>query len=314
MAVRLVPLRDVWLGLLLRLLDDGQAAGPLDPPLRWLVVGTVVLTGGAAGPSRGGHSGRPPDPRWLVLLMLVLPLMGAFCSNSCSGNLREDARWTYAVLRDRAAPASSLSTSTSNGAHVRRLRRGRAEGAGPVHLLALPLLLVAARRRSDWMAPAVSRRIALHSATLVLAGLYPLAISSVGYHLRYFGGTGPRAGTHPGLRRRGAARGAAAASGALRAKPASSWGKHFFRYRFDYREEWLRFTTTSCPPQVAGRGRRAPVARPGRHGGVPAAGGLWQQPDANGPFVQTASWNLPPQTDAEPADSAFCTFPAARPG
>lgn len=45
-------------------------------------------------------------------------------------------------------------------------------------------------------------------------------------------------------------------SGSVRAKVKVLVGKHFFHYRYDYREEWLRFTQTlnaQDSPQIHGR-------------------------------------------------------------
>ena len=51
----------------------------------------------------------------------------------------------------------------------------------------------------------------------------------------------------------------------MRCAAARLFGKNFFRYRYDYREEWLRFTrslSSEEPPQDMGQ----PVSRPGRSG------------------------------------------------
>jgi hypothetical protein len=79
-------------------------------------------------------------------------------------------------------------------------------------------------------------------------------------------------------RRRGAAD-AAGLLGHLRAKLRVFVGKHFFSYRYDYREEWLRFTamlsTRSSPQEMSGlivRGLADLVESPG--------GSLWSQPPA----------------------------------
>ena len=80
-------------------------------------------------------------------------------------------------------------------------------------------------------------------------------------------------------------------SGSMRAKLRVFVGKHFFSYRFDYREEWLRFTamlsTQGSPSEVGShviRGLANMVECP--------AGSLWTRADANGPFAQTARWNM----------------------
>ena len=83
-------------------------------------------------------------------------------------------------------------------------------------------------------------------------------------------------------------------------------GKHFFNYRYDYREEWLRFTAMlsaksspremgACHPRMADM-----VESP--------SGALWTQEPGGREYVQTARWNSPASTDREPVDSSLCQF------
>jgi dipeptide/tripeptide permease len=88
----------------------------------------------------------------------------------------------------------------------------------------------------------VSRTAAFYSATLILAGAYLLFMSGIGYYVRYFGGTWGRA-LQLGLLVVGLAfLVALVVSGSLRSWLKVFVGKHFYSYRYDYREEWLRFT------------------------------------------------------------------------
>lgn len=177
-----------------------------------------------------------------------------------------------------------------------------------VHTLAVPLLLVAARRQTDWLQRLqVSRTAAFYSATLILAGGYLLFMSALGYYVRFFGGTWGGA-LQLGLLVLGLAFLAALAlSGSLRSWLRVFVGKHFYSYRYDYREEWLRFTamlSSNRSPQETGemivRGLAAMVECNG--------GSLWTREGEAGAFTQAAHWNMPRVEDAEPADSTLCTF------
>ncbi len=65
---------------------------------------------------------------------------------------------------------------------------------GAVRALMVPLLMLSIARRKDWISTLrVSRKVAFHSATLLLAGAYLLFISAVGYYVRFFGGDWGRA-------------------------------------------------------------------------------------------------------------------------
>jgi putative PEP-CTERM system histidine kinase len=178
----------------------------------------------------------------------------------------------------------------------------------PVHLLAVPFLFVAAKRRADWIARLqVSRTAAFYSATLLLAGLYLLFMSAIGYYVRFFGGDWGRA-LQLSLAFAGVAfLVAVVVSGSLRSWLRVFVGKHFFSYRYDYREEWLRFTamlsSNSAPHEVGAlvvRGLANMVECP--------AGSLWTRTGTDAPYSQAARWNMPRDAAQEAADSPFAAF------
>ncbi len=84
-------------------------------------------------------------------------------------------------------------------------------------------------------------------------------------------------------------------------------GKHFFRYRYDYREEWLRFTHTLSAqnsPQEMGqqviRGLADLLESPG--------GGLWLKSAKEPAFQQAARWNMPASVEPEHESGPLCQF------
>jgi putative PEP-CTERM system histidine kinase len=102
-------------------------------------------------------------------------------------------------------------------------------------------------------------------------------------------------------------------SGAMRSWLRVFVGKHFFSYRYDYREEWLRFTamlSSKRSPQEMGeqivRGLAKMVESP--------AGSLWTRSGVEGAeggqgeFTQSAAWNHPRSTGSEASDSTLCVF------
>jgi putative PEP-CTERM system histidine kinase len=183
---------------------------------------------------------------------------------------------------------------------------------GAVHALAVPFLFVAARRGADWLVRLkVSRSAAFYSATLILAGAYLLFMSAIGYYVRFFGGDWGRA-LQLGLLAAGLAfLGMLVFSRSLRSWLRVFVGKHFYSYRYDYREEWLRFTgmlASKRSPQEMGelivRGLAKMVECPG--------GALWTRAGNDGDFTpqftQSARWNSAPVSDTEPVNSSLCTF------
>lgn len=114
---------------------------------------------------------------------------------------------------------------------------------GAIHAMVVPFLLLLTSRQSDWLSKIqISRKAAFHSATLMIAGFYLVFVSGVGYYVRYFGGEWGRALQLGLVFLALVVLMVLALSGSMRALWRVFLGKHFFRYRYDYREEWLRFT------------------------------------------------------------------------
>ena len=181
---------------------------------------------------------------------------------------------------------------------------------GTVHALMVPLLLLSTTRRRDWIAKIqISRRVAFHSATLLMAGVYLIFISAVGYYVRFFGGEWGRALQIALVVSALVALMVMGLSGAVRSRLRVFVGKNFFRYRYDYREEWLRFTQALSAresPEEMGqqvvRGLANMLESP--------AGALWMNGATEPVFNQVARWNMPPCPAQEGAASALCQFMA----
>jgi len=178
---------------------------------------------------------------------------------------------------------------------------------GVIHALTIPLLLLATARNRQWTIDvAVSRQIVFGSAALLLSGLYMLVVAGAGYFVRFFGGQwgGALQVTLLFVGLLGFA--VLAVSGTVRARLRVFVSKNFFSYRYDYREEWLRFTNA--------------LAQAGRQGGIvtnsiqaladlvesPAGAQWWRGND--GRFIPSGAWNMPPATATEPADGPLAGF------
>ena len=179
---------------------------------------------------------------------------------------------------------------------------------GGVHAFAVPLLAVSTARGRDWVGKIrLSQKAAFHSATLLLAGAYLLLVAGAGYYVRYFGGDWGSALQLAAIFVGVLSFVVLALSGTMRAKLRVLLGKHFFSYRYDYREEWLRFTQTLSAqnsPQAMGQqvvcGLADLVESP--------AGTLWVKDSGQPTFSQMARWNMPELKEREPDTSPFCQF------
>jgi len=179
---------------------------------------------------------------------------------------------------------------------------------GFVHALVVPLVVISTVRSRDWKARIVlSQRAALQSATLVAVGVYLLFMAGAGYYVRYFGGDWGRAFQLALLFAALLLLGLLSLSGSIRATFRVLVGKHFFSYRYDYREEWLRFTNTlssqdgfSEMGQHVVKGLADMVESP--------AGALWLKDPTARFFAQAACWNIRPSSATEDAESKLCQF------
>ncbi len=303
-----------WYAFVLLLLRGGTT-GKLPQGLDWIVPAAVLLLvfGAVARVSAALGIGYFGDPWRLILFSsMALPVLALVLIEQLFRNVSEDSRWNVKPLCLGLAGACLFDVYVySEAVLFNRLDGDAVSIRGAVHTLMVPLLLLASTRRGDWIAKIqVSRKAAFHSLTLLIAGLYLIFVSGVGYYVRYFGGEWGRA-LQLGLVFFGLLLlTVLALSGTVRAKMRVFFGKHFFRYRYDYREEWLRFTKTLSgqnSPQETGqqvvRGLADLLESPG--------GALWMKNRGELSFSQTARWNLAQSEVKEDATSALCEFMAS---
>ena len=301
----------LWFAFLLSLLGARSWLGARSG-LGWmrLVSALALATALGAWALRVRHEQHLPDASaFSMVTALALAVLGALLTEQLFRNVSDSSRWS--------AKPMCLGLGFAFGydiyLHSEALLFGRMDKdvlsmRGFVHLLALPLLVVAVTRRGNWVRSLqVSRTAAFYSATLVLVGAYMLFMAAIGYYVRYFGGDWGRA-LQLGLVLAGALTlTVLVVSGTLRARLRVFVGKHFFSYRYDYRQEWLRFTamlsTKSAPQEVGGlviRGLADMVESPG--------GGLWTRAQHDAAFTQSARWNAPEVADMESSTTSFAQF------
>ena len=179
---------------------------------------------------------------------------------------------------------------------------------GFVHALVIPLFVLSTIRNRNWtFKVALSRRFVFHSTALIASGAYLLFIAAAGYYVRYFGGNWGRALQVVVIFVGVLVLGTMAFSGALRAKLRVIVSKHFFSYRYDYRDEWLRFTQA-----LSARGGQRELGQDVIKGLADMlespAGSLWLRNATGRNFAQAARWNMPVDAVQEPADSEFIRF------
>lgn len=187
------------------------------------------------------------DIRAMALMCaMALPVLALVLLEQIYRNVTEDSRWNVKPLSLGLAGLFLFDLYLYSQAVLFKHLDGDALSVrGAVHALMVLLLLLSTTRRRDWISSIrISQKAAFHSATLLVAGAYLIFISAVGYYVRYFGGEWGRALQVGVVFSALIALMVLALSGSFRAKLRVLVGKHFFRYRYDYREEWLKFTQT----------------------------------------------------------------------
>lgn len=181
---------------------------------------------------------------------------------------------------------------------------------GAVNALSVPLIAVSVVRNPEWKADLfVSRQIVFHSTALIGVGGYLLLMAGVGYYIREFGGSW--GGALQMLFFFGAIMMliVVMSSTQLRARAKVFLVKHFYKNKYEYREEWLNFTRTLADSEGK-RGALEQLIVRATAGIIESRWGtLWLRHEANC-FVPVAAWESGPlPNDAEePVGSPFTKF------
>jgi putative PEP-CTERM system histidine kinase len=177
---------------------------------------------------------------------------------------------------------------------------------GAVNALLVPFLWVSLRRRPANWPMSISHRMAFHSVALVGAGVYLMLMAAAGYYLRIVGGNWGAVLQTVFLFGAAVLLLVTVFSGAVRARLRVYLSKHFFHYRYDYREEWLRFTSLLTEGEPGVRVHERSLEAMARLVESPAAILLLKQDD--GTFRRTAHWNWSDLNGQLNADHPFVHF------
>jgi putative PEP-CTERM system histidine kinase len=116
---------------------------------------------------------------------------------------------------------------------------------GAIDALAVPLIALAVRRNPQWSLDIfVSRQAVFFTTSFIGVGAYLLLMSIGGYYVREIGGEWGRVGQLIFFAGAAVVLFYLLASAALRRHARVFISKHFYRNKYDYRVEWLRFIST----------------------------------------------------------------------
>lgn len=300
-----------WIAFLLSIVPDAKTDGQ-PSILRY----PVLALGGTALAAFGlyvfGLASDTPveglELRLLILAHLVLAIAGLALVENLYRNTPPLHRWGIKFLSLAIGGIMAYDFFLYSEA----LLYGRPDSEfldarGAINAVAVPLLAISAARNPQWSLDVfVSRRVVFHSTAILGGGLYCLGMAAVGYYIRVFGGSwGPALQVSflfvalTGLA-------LLLVSGRVRAWAKVNLNKHFFSYKYDYREEWLRFIgTISGPDSSDPLGIRIIQSVANIVDAPDGAIWLYRQPDR---MVPIASWNFRPGDRSQAVEPAFVAF------
>ncbi len=291
-------LRDVlWLWFLLAILGHGRAASAR----RFLRAGStlvvvfgvamvlvlgLVFSGEVRIPSRLGFDLR-------IFTFLVFSLLGLVLVEQLFRNTPLAERWAIKYLCLGLGGLFAFDFYLySNALLLHDISPAIWTARGFVNAIVVPLIIVSAARNPQWSLDVfVSRSFVFHSASLLGAGLYLLAMAAGGYYIQLYGGEWSGPAQLVFFFAAGMLLVVLLFSGQMRARLRVFLSKHFFNYRYDYREEWLRFIDTLSSAELDHDLRLRVIQAMAQI--VESPGGLLWQKRGEDVLVPTASWNMP---------------------
>jgi len=305
-----------WLALLLYILQLRLPSGAALPaPLRLIRLLSGALIGGLLFASLVPliAPSQPVLARWAGNLGLVLlTVMGLVLVEQVYRSTRPEDRWAIKFL---CLGLGGLFVYDfylyANAALFNALDAQVWAARGYVAALVTPLIAVSAARNPEWAAPVgLSRSMAFHTASLLGAGIYLLLMAGAGYYLRLFGGAWGDVVQTVFIFAAAMLLVLLMFSGTLRARLRVFLSKHFFSYRYDYREEWLNFTRTLTEGRPGEQLCERAVEALARLLESPG-GALWMH-EGNAGYQRASHWNWADLNGTEPADSSFIQWLASK--
>jgi putative PEP-CTERM system histidine kinase len=272
-----------------------------------LALGVAALVGDAAAASSWHIFGDPS--RFVMFNSLCLAVFALVLAETLFRNVAPDARWHIKPLCIGLAAVFGFDIYVYSDALLfNHIDLHAFSVRGLVNAAVVPLIALSAVRSGNWQSKVrLSHRVVFHSAALVATGVYLLFVAGAGYYIRVMGGAWGPAFQVALLFAGVVGLCLLALSGAVRARLRVFVAKHFHTYRYDYRDEWLRFTQTlsNCDGEAAlgqqiVRGLANLVESP--------AGTLWLRQAPGQAYVQKTRWNMSESAAAEPEDGPLVRF------
>jgi putative PEP-CTERM system histidine kinase len=238
----------VWFALLLALYRRAGGARIFGPVLRFGLAGAALALLGLAAMIPGVTDAivLPSLGSPALLARLGLAIVTVLLAENLYRNADEAARWHVNLPCIAVATLAILDILLyADAVLARSFSPAMLDARAVLTGLAMPLFAIAAGRSRRLRRPLqLSREVAFHSATLIVAGTFLLGIGIAGEVLRQLGADWGRAAQISLGAALVMALAVVGASQSARSRLRRLVIDHFFAARYDYRREWLRCVAT----------------------------------------------------------------------
>lgn len=283
-----------WLGFLLLIMAKARqqtiarsllwAGGSLTVLLMLILV--AVIVSGEASPIGMGFGLQ-------VFLFLTLALLGLVLVEQIFRNTPLESRWSIKYLCLGLGGLFAYDFYLYSDALLLKNMDAEIWGArGYINAIVVPLIAVSAARNPQWSLDVfVSRSFVFHSSAMMGGGIYLLAMAAGGYYIKTVGGDWSSLGQQVFFFGAILVLLMVLFSGHMRARLRVFLNKHFFNYRYDYREEWLRLIQSLSEAQLDSNLKMTVISAMAKI--VESPGGmLWLRQESGG-YQPEAGWNMP---------------------
>jgi putative PEP-CTERM system histidine kinase len=312
-SLTIEPVRSlIWAFVLIRLMRDGLSKRSLGGLRAFQIALALVCAALLVVPQRLTWSSINPGHIQTAVIIgyLTLAVVGIWLAEILFRNTPPDQRWRIKFFCFGLGGLFAYDFVLYVDALLfRELEPTLWQARGAANAVVAPLVAVAAVRNRELALDAhLSRRMVYHGASLTLVGIYLLFVAAAGYYLRASGSEMGVILWNVFLFGALLALAVLVFSGQMRARLRVLISKHFFSYRYDYREQWLALT------QRLSRSRDLHDARESALQALASivespGGQLWLR---EGPvFRPLARWNMPAIEASESLRSSLCRFLAS---
>ena len=180
------------------------------------------------------------------------------------------------------------------------------DARGFIYALTVPIIGVSISRDPLWSPEIfISRRVVFHTTTLLASGIYLMVMGIAGYYVRDYGGSWGLVAQAIFLFITIIVLALFVSSRRIRAKLYVLVNKHFYPYKYDYRDEWLRFIRTISQSSVESELYHNTIKSMAQI--IESPGGmLWLREESS--FICVDTWQMEHVSNWEPTGSPLPVF------